>query len=226
MSNQYPEVIVMKKNFGKILKTGFVLAQFTVIALTIGCENNTHQTSPKKTTPPAEPAQPPEINQTKGKLPMKIESTAFDPNQPIPKKFTGEGDDISPPLTFANLPDGTGELALICDDPDAPTPEPWVHWVIYKIPATTTALSQALAPAPQISEPDGALQGLNSWPSDNIGYRGPMPPPGHGVHHYHFKLYALDQPLELQPGLSKNQLLAAMQNHILAQAELIGTYQR
>jgi len=137
----------MKKNFGKILKTGFVLAQFTVIALTIGCENNTHQTSPKKTTPPAEPAQPPEINQTKGKLPMKIESTAFDPNQPIPKKFTGEGDDISPPLTFANLPDGTGELALICDDPDAPTPEPWVHWVIYKIPPPPTPWAR---PSPQL----------------------------------------------------------------------------
>ncbi|MBN2377717.1 MAG: YbhB/YbcL family Raf kinase inhibitor-like protein [Sedimentisphaerales bacterium] len=216
----------MKKYFSKILKTGFVLAQITVITLTIGCENNTPQATPQKSNPPTQPSQIPKIDQMKGELPMKIESTAFAANQPIPKKFTGEGDDISPPLTFTNLPEGTGELALICDDPDAPTPEPWVHWVIYKIPATTTALGQAMAPTPQMSEPAGALQGLNSWPSNNIGYRGPMPPPGHGVHHYHFKLFALDQPLDLKPGLSKNQLLAAMKNHILAQAELIGTYKR
>ncbi len=155
---------------------------------------------------------------------ITIQSKAFGANQTIPKKYTGEGEDVSPPLSWSNLPDGTKELAMIVDDPDAPIAEPWVHWVLYKIPANTTELPEAVPPAEKVSQPAGALQGVNT--ADSIGYHGPMPPKGHGVHHYHFKLYALDTPLDLKPGASKKQLLKAMSGHILAEGELVGIYQR
>ena len=105
----------------------------------------------------------------------------------------------------------------IVDDPDAPVAEPWVHWVIYKIPGNATGLEDGAIPA-------GALEGKNTF--GNMGYGGPAPPRGHGVHHYHFKLYALDAPLQLKAGLDKKALLAEMAGHILGQGELIGTYER
>lgn len=110
------------------------------------------------------------------------------------------------------------------DDPDAPTPEPWVHWVIYKIPVDTSGLAASVAKTATLAAPAGALQGKNSF--GNIGYGGPAPPRGHGVHHYHFKLYALDTAMNLSSSLSKTQLLSAMKGHILAEGELVGTYQR
>jgi Raf kinase inhibitor-like YbhB/YbcL family protein len=157
---------------------------------------------------------------------ITISSSAFKAGQPIPKQYTGEGEDRSPELSWTGVTDGTKELALICDDPDAPTPEPWVHWVIYKIPADTKSLPEGIPRVARPPAPAGALQGTNNWDSDNIGYRGPMPPPGHRVHHYHFKLYALDKPLDLQPGLDKKGLVSAMESHILAQGEIVGTYER
>lgn len=158
---------------------------------------------------------------------MQLSSSAFAPGGAIPRRYTGEGEDISPPLQWTGVPTGTQELALICDDPDAPTPEPWVHWVLYKIPPQTTGLPEGLPKTAQLSQPPGAMQGKNSWTGgQTIGYRGPMPPPGHGVHHYHFTLYALDAPLSIQPGETKKNLLKKMEGHILATAELIGTYQR
>ena len=157
---------------------------------------------------------------------MKIESSAFADGQPIPKQYTGEGRDVSPSLSFSGVPEGTAELALICDDPDAPVPKPWVHWVIYKIPAGTSDLAEGVVREAELSSLAGALQGTNSWDSDNIGYRGPMPPPGHGVHHYYFKLYALDAAIPARGRLDKDGLLAAMKGHILAEAQLTGTYER
>ncbi|MBN1846604.1 MAG: YbhB/YbcL family Raf kinase inhibitor-like protein [Sedimentisphaerales bacterium] len=157
---------------------------------------------------------------------MDITSTAFGPGQAIPSKYTGEGADVSPELHWDNLPNGTKQLALICDDPDAPGSQPWVHWVIYRIPSVLDHLPEGVGRSPRPAKPAGALQGKNSWPSDNIGYRGPMPPVGHGTHHYRFRLYALDGELNLEPGLDKPQLLEAMAGHILAEAELVGTYER
>ena len=157
---------------------------------------------------------------------IEVTSTAFANHQAIPKKYTGEGADVSPPLAWSNLPAGTAELALICDDPDAPTPEPWVHWVIYKIPAAEKNLPEGVARTAQLSLPAGALQGKNSWPSENIGYRGPMPPPGHGTHHYHFTLYALAAKLDVRPGLDKKALLAKIAGNVLAEGRLTGTYER
>ena len=155
---------------------------------------------------------------------ITVSSPAFSHNEPIPQKHTGDGEDVSPLLAWSGVPDGTREIALIMDDPDAPTPEPWVHWVIYKIPPTATQLREAVAETEMLANPDGAVQGKNSWAT--IGYRGPAPPPAHGVHHYHFKLYALDEALDLRPGLEKKQLLSRMDGHIIGQGELIGTYQR
>jgi hypothetical protein len=155
---------------------------------------------------------------------IKLTSEAFDQNERIPKKYTGEGKDVSPSLEWTGLPGQTKQLAMIMDDPDAPREDPWVHWVIYNIPADIEFMQEGVATRRKLSEPEGAAQGENSW--GNIGYGGPMPPPGHGVHHYHFKLYALDSRLDLKPGLSKKQLLNAMRAHVLAHGELIGTYER
>ena len=155
---------------------------------------------------------------------ITVHSTAFDPGQPIPGRHTEDGEDVSPELSWSGLPEGTKELALIVDDPDAPTDEPWVHWVIYRIPADIDALAEGIPYADVLAAPAGALQGLNTW--GTVGYRGPAPPPGHGTHHYHIKLYALDDALELEPGLDKKTLLSAIEGHLLAQGELIGTYER
>jgi Raf kinase inhibitor-like YbhB/YbcL family protein len=117
---------------------------------------------------------------------------------------------------------------LICDDPDAPTDESWVHWVIYGISPDVTSLPEGIPAArPRLEEPIVARQGKNSWKSGvTIGYRGPLPPPGHGTHHYHFKLYALGCQLELPPSATKGDLLKAMKGHVLAEAELVGSYAR
>lgn len=154
-----------------------------------------------------------------------LTSTAFEANQPVPRRYTGDGDDLSPPLAWLAPPAGTRELALIVDDPDAPTAEPWVHWLLYRLAPELTGLPEGVAPALRPAVPRGACQGRNSWPR-GIGYRGPAPPHGHGLHHYRFRLYALDAGLNLEPGVDRQALDAAMAGHILAEAELVGTYQR
>lgn len=158
---------------------------------------------------------------------IRVTSNAFQAGAAIPKKYSEDGDDVSPALSWENVPQGTKELALICDDPDAPTSEPWVHWVLYKIPADVRELPEGVAVDAELKSPAGARQGLNSWPSGRkIGYRGPAPPQKHGTHHYHFRVYALDAPLDLAAEADKKQLLAAMQGHILAEGEIVGTYER
>lgn len=163
---------------------------------------------------------------------MKLHSSAFDQGGSIPKQHTGEGQDVSPPLTWEAVPAGTKSFALIGDDPDAPSakrpaPQPWVHWVIYNIPGDARSLPAGIARSSKLVTPAGACQGHNSWPSDNVGYLGPMPPNGSGSHRYFFKLYALDDLLSLTPTqASKQSLLDAMQGHVLAEAELMGTYER
>jgi Raf kinase inhibitor-like YbhB/YbcL family protein len=155
---------------------------------------------------------------------QKFQSPAFPDGKPIPRRHTEDGDDLSPELSWSGLPRGTQELALIVDDPDAPRPEPWVHWVLYKIPADWPGLPEGVSKQESSLGQAGIQQGKNSW--GTLGYRGPAPPEGHGVHHYHFKLYALDAPLEASPGLDKRGLMDAMSGHVLAHGELVGTYQR
>lgn len=161
------------------------------------------------------------------KTAMRIESPAFGHEQDIPTRYTGEGADVSPPLHWSGVPDGTRELALICDDPDAPTEQPWVHWVIYKLPPDTDGLPEDVPADSRLEAPVTAFQGRNTWSEgQTIGYRGPLPPAGHGTHHYHFKLYALDTRLDLDPGVDKMTLRQAISGHVLAEAELIGKYER
>jgi len=160
-------------------------------------------------------------------MPITLTSPAFANGEPIPRKYSGEGDDVSPPLEWSSVPDGTKELALICEDPDAPTAEPWVHWVIYKIPPEETGLPENVAKTARLKSPAGALQGKNSWSSgQTIGYRGPMPPPDHGEHRYFFRLYALRAKLTAQSGLASHTLAAEMAGQILDEGALMGTYVR
>ncbi|MEZ6074018.1 MAG: YbhB/YbcL family Raf kinase inhibitor-like protein [Pirellulales bacterium] len=164
---------------------------------------------------------------------MHLTSTAFDDGQTIPDLYTGVGKDVSPPLAWSHVPQGTKSLAVICDDPDAPTrarprPEgPWVHWCIYNIPADVSDLSEGVPRQSKLEQPAGARQGANDFPSENVGYRGPMPPPGSGPHRYRFTIYALDAVLDL-PAASANKksLLRAMEGQILGESQLVGVYER
>jgi Raf kinase inhibitor-like YbhB/YbcL family protein len=147
---------------------------------------------------------------------IEVSSPSFEPGATIPERHTGEGQDVSPPLQWGGLPQRTREIAIVCDDPDAPTQKPFVHWVVYKIPADRKGLPEGST--------EGALEGINDF--RRRGYGGCMPPRGHGVHHYHFKVYALDTELDAPAGLSKDELLVAMKGHILDEGELVGTYKR
>jgi len=151
---------------------------------------------------------------------LELKSTSFKNGDFIPRQFTGQGTDKSPALQWQNAPEGTKGFALINDDPDAPGMM-WVHWVIFNIPPDKTTLSEAVPTKGELS--DRSRQGINDF--GQIGYGGPMPPPGK-AHRYFFKLYALDSMLELKSGITKSELLKAMQSHILAQAELVGLYKR
>jgi Raf kinase inhibitor-like YbhB/YbcL family protein len=155
---------------------------------------------------------------------LTLRSSSFADGRAIPKRHTGDGEDLSPPLSWSAVPPNTKELVLIVDDPDAPRSDPWVHWLICKIPGSLTELKEGVPPNASPEYPPGAVQGNNSWGA--LGYRGPAPPRGHGVHHYHFKLYALDAALDLKPGIDKHDLMNEMSGHILAHGELVGTYQR
>jgi hypothetical protein len=152
-----------------------------------------------------------------------LTSPAFKNNERIPVKHTGEGADVSPPLEWGDPPAGTKSFALICDDPDAPVGT-WDHWVLWNLPGERRKLPENVAKVDTLPDLGGARQGKNSWPK--IGYNGPMPPKGHGTHHYNFALYALDAPLDLKAGADKKTLLAAMKGHVLGQARLTGTYSR
>lgn len=149
-----------------------------------------------------------------------LTSSAFSHQAKIPRRYTCEGEDVSPALAWTEPPPGTKSMALINDDPDAPVGT-WVHWVIYNIPPTSRGLEEHI---PKIATlPDGAVQGLNDF--RRIGYGGPCPPPG-PAHRYVFKLSALDTTLPLPPKATKAQVERAMEGHVLTHAELIGLYQR
>ncbi len=145
---------------------------------------------------------------------LTLRSDSFDNGQAIPPRFTADGADVSPALTIEGVPEGAVSLALIVDDPDAPMGT-WVHWVVWNLPAGTTEI-------PEGRLPQGGVQGTNSW--GRAAYGGPSPPSG--THRYFFKLYALDTALDLSPKANKNMLLRTMEGHVLARAELMGTYTR
>src|SRR6266545_1132125 len=154
---------------------------------------------------------------------LTLTSPAFQHGGEIPVQYTCEGDDISPALHWAEVPAGAASLALIFDDPDAPDPKApkttWVHWVLYNIPASATGLAEGISPE---DLPSGTLEGLNDWKRTGCG--GPCPPKGR--HRYFFKLYALDTVLPDLHRPTKAKLEAEMDGHIVAKAELVGTYEK
>ncbi len=147
---------------------------------------------------------------------LQIKSPGFGNLEKIPKKFVSDGENLSPPLEWSKVPEGTKELALVCFDPDAPYTYGYTHWVMYGIPPETSGIAEGKGKR-------AFTEGINS--GEKQGYSGPAPPPGHGPHHYYFWLYALDTKLNLKPGLTKKQLLEAIDDHITEQARFIGIYE-
>jgi Raf kinase inhibitor-like YbhB/YbcL family protein len=168
---------------------------------------------------PVESDPPPE----EGSMKFTMQSTAFDNDGKIPRRYTCEGTDVSPPLSWSGVPDGARSLVLIVDDPDAPDParpqRTWVHWVLYDIPVTATGLPEDVAPA---ALPTGTREGLNDW--KRTGYGGPCPPIGR--HRYFHKLSALDVELGDLGRAPKAEVERAMAGHVLAETVLMGTYQK
>jgi Raf kinase inhibitor-like YbhB/YbcL family protein len=145
---------------------------------------------------------------------LRLHSDAFDGHKPIPERHTGDGEDVAPPLRWSGVPEGTRSFAIVMHDPDAPLVDGFTHWVAYGIPGDATEL------------PEGggdAVHGESSFGERR--YNGPAPPPGHGPHHYYFWIYALDDDLDLEPGLTRRDLLERIEDHVIEQARLIGTYQ-
>jgi Raf kinase inhibitor-like YbhB/YbcL family protein len=145
---------------------------------------------------------------------LKVSSPEFGGHRRLPERYTGDGEDVSPPLEWSGAPEGTRAFAIVVHDPDAPLVDGFTHWVAYGIPGDSTGL------------PEGASDvtaGTNSF--GNVGYDGPAPPPGHGPHHYYFWIYALDSDLDLEPGLGRRALLERIEDHVIEQARLIGTYE-
>lgn len=144
---------------------------------------------------------------------FKVKSPAFDHHTSIPDKHTTNGEDVSPALEWSGAPEGTKAFAVVVHDPDAPMVDGWDHWVAYGIPGDATGLPED-------------VQGLKEGPSTNgeDGYNGPAPPPDHGNHHYYFWVYALDEDLDLEPGLTRRELHEAIADNVLEQTRLVGTY--
>lgn len=150
---------------------------------------------------------------------MKLESPAFDAGGAVPKKHSGEGEDVSPAFAWSGAPDNTKSFALICHDPDAPLVKPgeygFTHWVLYNIPASVSELPEGV---------DAYTAGKNDF--GNSGYGGPMPPEGHGTHHYFFWLLALDKETDFDAGLNLSELLERVEPNVVAMNRLVGTYVR
>ena len=150
---------------------------------------------------------------------IEVRSSAFAEGETIPSRYTCDGLDVSPPLSWGSVPDGIQSLALIADDPDAPRGT-FVHWVIYNLPPNTRRLPENVPNQPTLLS--GAVQGVNG--AGGVGYMGPCPPSG--THRYFFKVYALDTQLELGGSAAKDDLMGAMEGHVLTEGQLMGTYQR
>jgi Raf kinase inhibitor-like YbhB/YbcL family protein len=146
---------------------------------------------------------------------LRLTSSAFDHHREIPERHTGDGEDVSPPLSWSGAPDGTAAFAIVVHDPDAPLVDGFTHWVAYGIPGDATSLDEGT---------DDVIEGTTSF--GETRYNGPAPPPGHGKHHYYFWIYALDEDLDLELGLDRRALLDAIEDHVIEQARLIGTYAR
>jgi hypothetical protein len=192
---------------------------FAAVTGAVGLLTVASAAAPAKAEPPAA------AEQSKGGNPMtlSIKSASFSHNGEIPTRFTCEGEDVSPALSWSGVPEGTKSLVLIVDDPDAPDPKApkmtWVHWVLYDIPPTAKGLQEAVS---KDALPAGTRQGLNDW--KRTGYGGPCPPIGR--HRYFHKLYALDAVLPDLGAATKADIEKAMAGHVLAESQIVGTYQK
>jgi Raf kinase inhibitor-like YbhB/YbcL family protein len=157
--------------------------------------------------------------QAQGKV--AVTSTAFSNNGAMPMKYSEYADGVSPNLAWAAVPNAKS-YAIIMEDPDAKPQLPFVHWVAWNIPAEVTRLPDGVQKQPRLTEPDGVLQGRNTRGS--TGYYGPRPPAGEAAHRYHFQVFALDAKLDVPFGADRDQVLAAMQGHVLAKGEIVGKY--
>jgi len=146
---------------------------------------------------------------------IQITSSAFTDGGSLPITFTADGAGVAPPITWSNVPERARSLVLIAEDPDAPILNPFVHWLVYSLPVTTASIT---------SSPAGGREGKNSMLK--TGYTPAAPPAGHGMHHYHFQIFALDIVLELGEGAGRNALLDAMRNHVIAWGDIVATYER
>jgi Raf kinase inhibitor-like YbhB/YbcL family protein len=191
------------------MRSSYRLMVVLVSLVLIGCANR---------TPPA--TQPSGTNSARqDKAEIKLTSAAFKEGEPIPRTYTCDGVNVSPPLEWGGVPKTAKTIAIVGDDPDAPGGT-WVHWVLYNLPAENIGLVENL-PATETLKA-GGFQGKNDF--GKIGYDGPCPPSG--THRYFFKIYALDSELPLKAGATKAQLMKAMEGHIVVQAQLMGTYRR
>lgn len=190
------------------MRTLLVIAGL-VVGLSAGCAKQPRVATPQASSPAS--------NESNSQ--MKLMSSAFKDGEAIPRGYTCDGANVSPPLEWANAPKSVKTFALVVDDPDAPAGT-WVHWVLYNLPGDTIGMTESTPLNPTLA--DGAMQGTNDF--KKIGYGGPCPPSG--THRYFFKLYALDANLSLNPGATKADLEKSMEGHILSQAQLIGTYRR
>jgi len=183
-----------------------VLSAMAALAITIcGCERDNESG---------------ELSEERSRdMAISVSSSAFQEGGMIPAKYTCDGNDLSPPLKWTGVPEGTKSIALISDDPDAPVGT-WVHWVMWNLPPTARELAEGVPPKAQL--PDGSRQGVSDF--GRPGYGGPCPPGG--THRYYFKVYALDAMLDLPNGTRKADLVKAMKGHILAEGQLMGKYSR
>ena len=145
---------------------------------------------------------------------IEVKSTAFTDGGMLPRDFTSDGAGIAPPLSWSNLPAGGHSLVVVVEDPDAPTPKPFVHWMVYGIPAGVSGIDSDHA----------QREGKNSLLSD--GFTPAAPPPGHGIHHYHFQVFALDIAIDLERGAGRTTILEEMRDHVMAWGEIVATYER
>jgi Raf kinase inhibitor-like YbhB/YbcL family protein len=146
---------------------------------------------------------------------LNVESPAFAANGELPRRATADGEDVSPEIRWSDGPPGTREFVVLCEDPDAPIAKPFVHWLVHGIDPATHAIDDGAS----IAE-----EGKNGF--HRIGYSGAAPPPGHGTHHYHFEVFALDRTLDVSEACTRDELVDAMAGHVLARGDLVGTYAR
>ncbi len=213
-----------KRNVGYLV---MAMALSLVLLGLVGCrpgEGPPSDTAPRVDRPAPKPAveRPAPTGAEQGEIEMQIVSEAFDYGQPLPDKYAHEHENLSPALKWTGVPEDAVELALICDDPDAPRGT-FTHWLIWGLSAERTTLPEGVEPKPTLPNLDGAKQGTNDF--GDIGHGGPQPPRG-TTHRYFFRLYALRAKLELPAGAGSRQVRAALEGKVLAEAETMATYSR